>query len=111
MRTAPCRAIDLAVSFAISGEGIGIESDNTATRIRLIGNATGRLTEADAKRTRRSPAASARATDGFNILDQQYFAADLSNEQTQRRLAAAMADQITLQLAVFFRHRAAVAAR
>jgi hypothetical protein len=47
--------------------------------------------------------------DAINIFDQQYFAADLDNEQVQRRLASALADQIAMQLAVFFRHRAAVA--
>ena len=33
--------------------------------------------------------------DGFNIIDEQYFAADLENEAVQRRLAEALADQIT----------------
>ena len=40
--------------------------------------------------------------DGINIFDTQYFAADLENEAVQRRLADALADQITLQLAAFF---------
>ena len=47
--------------------------------------------------------------DGFNVLDQRLFAADIDNEQVQRRLASTVADQIALQLAAFFRHRAAVA--
>ncbi len=49
----------------------------------------------------------AKAVDAVNIIDEQYFAADLSNEAIQKRLAEAMADQITLQLAIFFRRRAA----
>jgi LPS-assembly lipoprotein len=98
----------LAVSFSIAGEGIGIQPDNAATRVRLIGTATWTLSAQDPAQTRVT-SGSARAMDDFNILDQQYFAADLENEQVQRRLAAALADQIAMQLAVFFRHRAAAA--
>lgn len=99
---------DLAVSFAISGEGIAIESDNAATRVRLIGTARWTLKARDPAQTQIT-SGSARAMDAFNILDQQYFAADIDNEQVQRRLASALADQITMQLAIFFRRRAAVA--
>ena len=50
----------------------------------------------------------AKAMDAVNIFDEQYFGADLENEALQgRRVAGAMADQITLQLAMFFRRRAA----
>ena len=44
--------------------------------------------------------------DALNIFDTQYFAADLENEAVQRRLAEALADQITMQLAAYFRKRA-----
>jgi LPS-assembly lipoprotein len=47
--------------------------------------------------------------DAFNVLDQQYFAADLNTEQVQRRLASSVADQIAVQLAAFFRRRVDVA--
>ena len=42
----------------------------------------------------------------MNNLDSQIFAADLENEAIQKRLAEALADQITLQLAAYFRKRA-----
>jgi hypothetical protein len=45
--------------------------------------------------------------DAYNIFDTQYFAADLENDAVQRRLATALAEQITLQLATYFRKRAA----
>jgi LPS-assembly lipoprotein len=99
---------DLAVSFSISGEGIGILADTSATRIRLIANARWILKARDATQTQVT-SGSARAMDGFNILDQQLFAADIDTEQVQRRLASTVADQIALQLAVFFRRRATVA--
>jgi LPS-assembly lipoprotein len=97
---------DLKVGFGISGEGIAVQSDTIATRIRMIGTATWTLVAKDPGRTQISHGF-AKAVDGFNLLDEQVFAADLSNEAIQKRLAEALADQITLQLATFFRRRAA----
>jgi LPS-assembly lipoprotein len=105
--TTPLR-YDLAVSFAISGEGIGILPDTAATRVRLIGTARWTLTARDASLTKVTDG-SARVMDGFNTLDQQVFASDLDNEQVQKRMASTLADEITMQLAVFFRRRAAIA--
>jgi LPS-assembly lipoprotein len=99
---------DLAVVFTISGEGIGILNDNNATRVRLTGNARWTLKARDPAQTQLT-SGSARAQDAFNVLDQQYFAADIDNEQVQKRLASELADKIAMQLAVFFRRRAAVA--
>ncbi|MBV9249012.1 MAG: hypothetical protein JO227_07200 [Acetobacteraceae bacterium] len=96
---------DLHVAFGISGEGIAVISDSAATRIRLVGSATWSLTP----RNPAGPAITsgfARAGDAFNIIGVQYFASDLENEAAQRRLAEAIADQITLQLAVYFRKQA-----
>ncbi len=97
---------ELDVSFGISGEGIAILPDSTATRVRLIGTANWTLVAQDPGRTRITNG-SAKSVDGFNVISEQYFAADLSNEAVQRRIAEALADQITLQLASFFRKRAA----
>jgi len=101
---------DLAVNFSISGEGIGIQPDNAATRIRLIGTARWSLSARDPAQTLITSGA-ARTMDGFNLLDEQLFMGDIDNEQVQRRLASELADQIMMQLAVFFRRRAAVASR
>jgi LPS-assembly lipoprotein len=97
---------DLKVGFGVSGEGIAVQPDTIATRIRMIGTATWTLVAKDPGRTQISHGF-AKAVDGFNLLDEQVFAADLSNEAIQKRLAEALADQITLQLATFFRRRAA----
>jgi LPS-assembly lipoprotein len=99
---------DLAVTFTISGEGIGVLNDNAATRVRLIGSARWTLKARDSAQTQIT-SGTARAMDAFNVLDQQYFAADIDNEQVDKRLASALADQIAMQLAVYFRRRAAVA--
>jgi LPS-assembly lipoprotein len=99
------RHYDLSVQFWIAGQGIGIQQDTTTTRVRLIGRANWSLTAQDPGRTRLT-SGSARAADALNNLDTQIFAADLENEAIQKRLAEALADQITLQLAAYFRKRA-----
>jgi LPS-assembly lipoprotein len=95
----------LHVTFGVSGEGIAIESSDIATRIRLVGNATWTLIGHDDKRTRLASGA-ARAVDGLNIFDSQYFASDLETEAEQQRIAEAIATQIATQLAVWFRQQA-----
>jgi hypothetical protein len=104
-RGAPAQ-YNLSVSFGISGEGIAIQPDSTVTRIRSIGSANWTLIALDPGQTRLTSGC-ARAVDGLNLFDAQYFAADLENESVTRRLAKEVADQITLQLAAFFRKRAA----
>ena len=93
--------------MASSGEGIAIQPDTNTTRIRMIGTANWTLVAQDPGRTQIAHGF-AKAVDGDqHASTQQYFAADLENEAMQRRLAEALADQITLQLATFFRKRAA----
>lgn len=98
---------ELVVGYGISGEGIGIQPDASTSRIRVVGSASWTLRTQTPDHAAVSHGA-ARSLDDYNVLDQQYFASDLENELTQRRLAEAIADQITIQLAAFFNHRAAV---
>jgi LPS-assembly lipoprotein len=97
---------ELQVSFGIAGEGIAIEQNDIATRIRLTGTATWTLRAHDDKRTVLT-SGSARFIDGLNLFDAEYFAADLETEAVQQRIAGQIADQITIQLATWFRKRAA----
>jgi LPS-assembly lipoprotein len=92
---------DLSIGFSISGESISIQQDTTATRVRVIGRAAWTLTTRDATRATVT-SGNARSVDGLNTFDQQYFAQDLETETVQRRIAEALADQITLQLAAYF---------
>jgi LPS-assembly lipoprotein len=92
---------DLAVSFGVSGEGIGLQQDNTVTRIRFIGDAKWTLSARDVSRGTVT-SGSARSVDGLNTFDQQYFAEDIETETVQRRISEAVADQITEQLALYF---------
>ena len=49
----------------------------------------------------------ARSVDGYNVLNQQFFALELENEAAARRVTSALADQVAVQLASFFASRAA----
>jgi LPS-assembly lipoprotein len=98
---------DLQVDFRISGEGIAITANDIATRIRMTGNANYVLHAHDMAQTVLT-SGSARALDGINVFDEQYFAADLETEAVQRRLAETLAQQITTQLAIWFRKQPTV---
>ncbi len=100
------RRYDLVVTFAMSGEGIGIQPDNSLTFVRMIGTANWKLVAQDPQRTTLASGA-ARVVDGLNVLNEQYFASDLETEAVQRRIAEAVADQITLKLAAYFERKAA----
>jgi LPS-assembly lipoprotein len=102
--TGVAQLYDLSVSYGIGGEGIAIQPDNTSTYTRLVGRASWSLYLQDPAHTLLTNG-SARAQDNFNVLDEQYFAADQENDFADARLAQAVADQITLQLAAYFRHR------
>lgn len=93
----------LAVSsFVISPESIGIQRDNTTSRVRLVGTAAWSLVALGPQR-RTLTSGHIREVDGYNVIDQQYFAADLEDQMVQRRIAEAIAERITLQVAGYFR--------
>jgi len=100
------RRYDLTVAFGVSGEGIGIQNNDTATYVRMLGNANWTLTAQDPGRTKLS-SGYAKAVDSLNVFDGQYFNSDLETEAIEKRMAEALADQITIQLAAYFRKRAA----
>jgi LPS-assembly lipoprotein len=91
----------LSVQFAEAVEALGVQSDNSNTRLRDVGRAdwalfplgTGAALLASGK---------VRSVDGYNVIDEQYFYMDLSQEATERRLADALADQIVISLSAYF---------
>jgi LPS-assembly lipoprotein len=103
--TGIAKRYELIAPPGISGEGIAIQRDNSTTRVRLNGTATWTLRKLDVARTVLATG-SARAVDGFNVLNQQYFAADLENAAAQKRIIDTMADQVVTQVAIFLRRRA-----
>ncbi len=96
------RLFELRTSFAVSSEVLAIHHDNSATRARLVGVASWNLAASD-PHLGTIASGVARVVDGYNVFDQQYFAADLSSEAVQRRIAEAVADKITLQIATHFK--------
>lgn len=71
------------------------------TRVRFVGQAKWTLTKRDAARATVTTG-SARAVDGLNTFDEQYFAQDMETETVQRRITDEVANQITAQLATYF---------
>ena len=71
------------------------------TRIRLTADANWTLLSHGPGQTKLVDG-SDHLVDGFDIFDSQYFAVDLDNEKIQRRMAEAMAERITLRLAMWF---------
>lgn len=97
---------DLRVSFSIAAEGLSVTTDNLPTRVRMIGYASWVLVTNDQKRTKLTEGG-ARSFDGLNLFEQQYFAADMEGDAVTKRIANSIADQIAMQIAVYFRKQAA----
>jgi LPS-assembly lipoprotein len=98
---AVAKRFTLSVSYGVAGDTIGVQQDSSTTRTRLTGTGTWYLKQLNPAQTVVTSGV-ARALDGVNIIDQQYFAADLEGETAGRRIAEAIADQITLQIASYF---------
>jgi LPS-assembly lipoprotein len=101
---------DLSVDFNIASAAIGIQPDSSNSRMRFVGTATYRLTAQDPSR-RLLTSGTARSVDGLDVFDQQLFAMDLESEVIQQRIAEAVADEITRQLAIYFDQQAGLATR
>ena len=90
----------LRADILITDDANGVAADSSVTRIRVIGNTNYTVVALGTQRTLTS--GTARAVDGYDVLNQQYFASDLAGETVVRRLAEALADQVALQLATYF---------
>jgi LPS-assembly lipoprotein len=97
---------DLYVFLAIYGNDIAIDPQSASTRSRQIGAASWTLKAQDVAHTVLS-SGNAHSLDGFDVINQQFFAVDMSREAAARRIDDALADQITQQLAVYFRQHPA----
>jgi LPS-assembly lipoprotein len=92
---------DLYVAFGISIEGVSVQQDSSVARNRIVGSASWTLRAQDPTRSTLTTG-NARSIDGVDIVNEQFFAADLNTETAQKRVCEALADQITLQLAAYF---------
>ena len=91
----------LDVSLSIAGDALAIQRDSTATRVRQVATARWTLKSLDPNRTVVT-SGTARALDGVNIIDQQYFAADLEGQTATKRIVETIADQVMQQIASYF---------
>jgi LPS-assembly lipoprotein len=96
------KVYELSGGLNIAAEAIGIQQDSSSTRLRFNGSSNWTLKKLDLANTIVTTG-TARATDGININNQEYFAADLETSAAYRRLADTVADQITQDLAIYFR--------
>ena len=106
--TGTAKRYELVSYISVSAEAIAIQRDSSSSRIRLVGSAPWVLRVLSLDHAVLAQGTS-RILDGYNILNQQYFAADLESEVVIRRVAAALADQITTQVGAFFLQRAKTA--
>lgn len=96
---------ELRVALSITRQALGVRRDETASRVRLAAVASFTLAPLPSG----APLTTGRsyAVDAFNIATDQYFAAQLSGEAAERRLAERLAEDIVAQLAAFYARRAA----
>ena len=106
--TGTAKRYELVVTYGVSSEGQAIQRDTSTTRIRLIGSASFYLRELSLAH-KPLTSGNARVLDGYNILNNEYFAATLENDSAQERIAQSLADQITLKLGIYFKQAAAPA--
>jgi LPS-assembly lipoprotein len=92
----------LNVNYSIAGQGEGTQADTSVTRERFVATAAWSLSPIGDPGQR---LASGQATteDALNIIDNQYFAQDLETNTVNRQLADQIAQQITTQVAVYFK--------
>lgn len=97
----PAARWELVVGPSLSAEGIGILRDGSATRVRYIATANWTLLRLSPRETVAN--GFERAIDAYNIQPDQFFAADISREATERRLAEQLAEEVAMRVALRFR--------
>lgn len=96
----------LSVDVSFGSDALGFRRDGAITRVRYL--ATGRWALATLSVPPVAVVASTgllRAIDGFNVPDQQFFAADSARDAMEQRLAMVMGEQIARDLAIALRDR------
>ncbi|MGX9966573.1 LPS assembly lipoprotein LptE [Roseomonas sp. F4] len=102
----PAQAVyELRVSPALQAEGVGIQLDGTATRVRYLGTANWLLARIGPPPETQASGVE-RAIEAYNIPPNQFFASDSSREAAEQRMAEVLAELVVTRLAVDFRRRA-----
>jgi len=93
---------DLRASFLLAGQPEGFNRDGSPSRVRYDATAPWVLLTMATPPTE-IDSGSARASETWNILDNQFFASDQSREAAERRLTDLLAEDIVLRLTLRFR--------
>lgn len=96
------KTLVLDVRYTVVNQGLSVQADNSTTRNRITGAASWSLHSVTNPQTTVFKG-QVRAVDGYNVLNGQFFYADLSAQAAEKRLAEALADQIAARLAVYFK--------
>ncbi len=94
----------LQTSFGVTTEALGFLRDGNTSRVRVIGSAPWTLTDGGTPPTVLGRGL-ARTIDSYNIPTLQFFAADMSREDTERRMIEELGDRIVLGVAAALRRR------
>ena len=95
----------LAVQTSLSAEAIDIHGDNTTGRTRMLATAMWQLTTIEAT-PQLLAQGNTQAMDGYTSSYEQYFAQTLNMESTEGRMAHALGEQVTQQVATWFKTHA-----
>jgi LPS-assembly lipoprotein len=98
----------LVASYSAAGEAIGIHGDNTSERTRLVGRAHWTLFTV-APVPVQIATGDTTTMDGYNNINEEYFASGIASDTTQQRIANALADAVTTQIATWFTNHQAPA--
>jgi LPS-assembly lipoprotein len=93
---------ELRVAPALQAEGVAIQRDGTASRVRYIGTVNWLLVRPPPS-TQALASGVERSIEAYNIPPSQFFASDTSREFAEQRLAEVLAELTVTRLAVFFR--------
>ncbi len=101
-RSGVAKRYELTVSPSLAVDAIAIQQDSSSTRVRVSGSGPWTLRLLDPARTVVAQG-SGRVLDGYDIANQQYFAADLTCDVVTKRAMEALADQVVQQVAAVLR--------
>lgn len=92
----------LSVDYSINQIGEGLQADSSTTRIRFDAEAHWRLSPIG-QPSQTLVSGNATAMNALNVIDQQYFAANMETQTVNQQLANEISAQITAQLMGWFR--------
>lgn len=92
----------LNVQYGTSVQAIGIQPDSSNSRVRYFATVAWSLVP-EGNRSVILTTGHAETTDAVNVMENQYFALSLQSNQLQHVLARELSQQITQELAIYFR--------